>query len=174
MKTHSQLVLATAFALVAACGAKSPPEPAAATAPAPVPAETAPPAAAARDVAALKACEIVKPEQVATIVGGKLLNEPPAGFPNCAYVLDVNGATESYRISFADPGVYTAMLEIQGEAERGEKLDGLWDEAYVQPRAMGDGVSVIVIKRGDLALEASGPRKEPAVEIARLAVSQIQ
>jgi len=173
MKTHSQLVLATAFAMVAACGAKSPPEPAA-PAPAPAPAGTAAPASAARDVSALKACEIVKPEEVATIVGGKLLNEPPAGFPNCAYVLDVNGTTESYRIAFADPGVYTAMLEMQGEDERGEKLDGLWDEAYVQPRAMGDGVSVIVIKRGDLALEASGPRKEPAVEIARLAVSRTQ
>jgi len=30
----------------------------------------------------------------------------------------------------------------------------------------GEGVTVIAIKRGELALESSGPRKEPAIEIA--------
>lgn len=173
MDKLSMVGIACAMSLMAACGSKeaaAPAEPAAAPAPAPAqPAASAP----ARDISALKACELVTPEEVATIVGGKLLAEPAAGFPNCAYVVDVNGATESYRILFAEPGMYTALLETQSEAEKGERLDGLWDEAYVQPRAMGEGVSVIVIKRGDVALESSGPRKEPAIEIARLAVSRV-
>lgn len=171
MDKLSRIGVAFAMALVAACGSKEPPAPVQPAA-APAPAESAA-LAPARDIAALKACEIVTPEEVATIVGGKLLNEPPVGFPNCVYVLDVNGTTESYRIVFAEPGMYSAMLDAQSEAEKGESLAGLWDEAYVQPRAMGDGMTVIAIKRGDLALESSGPRKEPVVEIAKLAVSRV-
>ena len=176
MKSPFHVMLAAAVAFTAACGGKSPPPEQAATAPASAPADNpvpATPAAPARDVSSLEACEIVTPAEAATIVGGKLLNEPPAGFPNCAYVLDVNGATESYRIFFAEPGMYTALLDAQSESEKGDRLEGLWDEAYVQPQATGEGVTVIAIKRGELALESSGPRKEPAIEIARLAVSRV-
>jgi hypothetical protein len=127
-----------------------------------------------RDVSTLKACEIVSPREVAALVGGTLLNEPPAGFPNCTYVVEVTGDTESYRLNFADPHVYTAMLDTQSEAEKGERLSGLWDEAYVQPRAIGRGFTVIAVRRGDIAMEVSGDRKEPAVAIATLAVSRVR
>lgn len=162
--------LAIAMSLLVGCGSQDPPEQAATAAPSTAPA--AAPATPARDLSALEACEIVPPAEVAAIVGGTLLNEPPRGFANCAYVLDANGTTESYRIAFSDPAPYVAMLDAQSEAEKGEKLDGIWDEAYVQTQAMADGFSVIVIRRGDLAVEATGPRKEPAVEIARLAASR--
>jgi hypothetical protein len=175
-KTDRMIALAIAMSLVVGCGRQDPPQQAATAAPSTSPAAApapALPATPARDVSALEACEIVPPAEVAAIVGGTLLNEPPTGFANCAYVLDANGTTESYRIAFGDPAPYVAMLDAQSEAERGERLDGLWDEAYVQTQAMADGFSVIVIRRGDLAVEATGPRKEPAVEIARLAVSRV-
>lgn len=127
-----------------------------------------------RDVSRLKACEIVSPKEAATIVGGTLLNQPPAGFANCTYVVEVTQGTESYRLNFADPQLYTAMLNTQSEAEKGEQLSGLWDEAYVQPRALGSGFTVIAVRRGDLAMEVSGDRKEPAVAIAKLAISRIR
>ena len=125
------------------------------------------------DIASLKACEIVTPQEAATIIGGKLLNDPPAGFSNCAYVVEVNGTTESYRIRFSTPTMHEALLETQSGAERGESVTGLWDEAYVQPRAPDSGYSLVVLQRRKLALEVWGDRKEPLAELARLAVSRV-
>jgi hypothetical protein len=167
---------------VVACGGKSAPDQAASTATAPsaqAPAlaesnsADATPSSPAVDIASPKACEIVTPQEAATIIGGKLLNEPPAGFPNCAYVVEVDGTTESYRISFSAPTMHEALLETQGSAERGEPVAGLWDEAYVQSRAPDSGYSLVVLQRGKLALEVWGDRKEPLVELARLAVSRV-
>jgi hypothetical protein len=165
---------------VVACSGKSSPGPAA------LPAQSAPATALAGndaattaagspalDIASFRACEIVTPQEAATIIGGKLLNEPPAGFPNCAYVMEVGGATESYRLSFSTPAMYEALLETQSAAERGDPVAGLWDEAYVQPRALGNGYTLMALQRGKLALEVSGDRKEPLAELARLAVSRV-
>jgi hypothetical protein len=121
----------------------------------------------------LKACEIVTPQEASTIIGGKLLNEPPVGFSNCAYVVDVDGTTESYRISFSAPAMYAAMLETQSATERGEPVAGLWDEAYVHPRAPDSGYSLVAVQRGRLAIEVWGDRKEPLIKLAQLAVSRV-
>jgi len=166
---------------VAACGGKSAPEQAA---PAQAPSAQAPNSAASNaatataDTAALeinnfKACEIVTPQEAATIIGGKLLNEPQVGFSNCAYVVDVNGTTESYRVSFSAPEMYAAMFETQTGMEQGEPVAGLWDEAYLRPRAPDSGYSLVAVRRGKLALEVWGDRKEPLVALARLAVSRV-
>jgi hypothetical protein len=165
---------------VVACGGKSTPEqaaPAAAAAQAPTLAEndtvSASTGAPALDIASLKACEIVTPQEAATIIGGKLLNEPPAGFSNCVYVVEVGGKTESYRVSFAAPAMYAAMFEAQSDAERGVPVAGLWDEAYVHPRAMDGGYSLVALQHGRLGLEVWGDRQEPLLELARLAVSRV-
>lgn len=127
-----------------------------------------------RDVSTLKACEIVTPQEAAGIIGGKLLNEPPAGFANCAYVVEVGGGTESYRLMFAEAGLYAATFSLPDFKEKAERLTGLWDEAYVHPREFGTGFSVIAVRRGDVALEVNGERKDPAVAIARLAASRVR
>ena len=165
---------------VVACGGKGAPEQAATPAlseQAPASVESSPAAAttgsSAVDLASLKACEIVTPQEAATIIGGKLLNEPPAGFSNCAYVVEVDGTTESYRISFSAPAMHEAMLETQSVAERGESIAGLWGEAYLQSRAPESGYSLVALQRGKLALEVSGDRKEPLIELAKLAVSRV-
>lgn len=172
--------IVAAVAFLAACGGGGEPQTSTSPAPAAGPGTAAPPrlaqapATPARDVSTLRACEIVTPAEAAAIVGGTLLNEPPPGFANCAYVVEANGATESYRLVLSEPGLYTSLLDVQGEAEKGERVAGLWDEAYVQPRSAGTGVSVIVVKRGSLALEVSGERRDPALAIARLAVSRVE
>ncbi len=83
-------------------------------------------------------------------------------------------APESYRLAFTTPEPYVAMLATQDEKDKGERIPDLLDEAYVQPQAVGEGVSVVAIARGDLALEVSGNRKEPALAIAKLAASRIR
>lgn len=178
MNTRSVIGVTVLVMGLVACGGQSAPEQAAApSAQAPTLAESNTAAVTtdspAVDIAGLKACEIVTPQEASTIIGGKLLNEPPAGFSNCAYVVEVNGTTESYRISFSAPAMYAALLETQSDAERGEPVAGLWDEAYVQPRAPDSGYTLMALQRGKLALEVWGDRKEPLVELARLAVSRV-
>lgn len=175
MDKLSMVVIACAMSLMAACGSKEPSVPAQpAATPAPAPAQPAA-SAPARDIAALRACELVTPAEVATIVGGKLLAEPPAGFPSCAYVIEVSGGTESYRVAYSEPGPLQALVDYEIANGAVERLDGLWDLAVVIPRGAetGGGFSAIAIRKGDLAVEAWGERKEPAIEIARLAVSRV-
>ena len=69
--------------------------------------------------------------------------------------------------------MYAALLETQSDAERGESVAGLWDDAYVQPRAPDSGYSLVALRRGKLALEVWGDRKEPVVELAKRAVSRV-
>ena len=166
---------------VVACSGESAPQQAS-----PVQAPSAQARAPADDIAAaatagapglhiedLKACEIVTPQEASTIIGGKLLNEPPVGFSNCAYVVEVNGTTESYRISFSEPAMYAALFDTQSGTERGESVAGLWDAAHVQPRASSSGYSLVAVQRGRLALEVWGDRKEPLVKLAQLAVARV-
>jgi hypothetical protein len=180
MNLRSVIGVTALLISVVACGGQSAPEQASAPAPsaqAPDLAENNTAAATtgspAVDVASLKACGIVTPQEAATIIGGKLLNEPPAGFSNCAYVVEVDGTTESYRISFSAPAMHEAMLETQSVAERGESIAGLWGEAYLQSREPESGYSLVALQRGRLALEVWGDRKEPLIELAKLVVSRV-
>ena len=180
MKLRSVIGVTALLISVVACGGRGAPDQAAAPAPsaqAPASVERGPAAATdgstAVDTASLKACEVVTPQEAATIIGGKLLNEPPAGFSNCAYVVEVDGTTESYRISFSAPAMHEAMLETQSVAERGESIAGLWGEAYLQSRAPESGYSLVALQRGRIALEVWGDRQEPLIELAKLAVSRV-
>lgn len=69
--------------------------------------------------------------------------------------------------------MHEALLETQSGAGRGESVTGPCDEAYVQPRAPDSGYSLVALQRGKLALEVRVDRKEPLIELARLAVSRV-
>ena len=177
MKTSSALFLVTAALWVASCGGNATPHDTQGSAQNSQPAggeASEVRAAQGRDISTLRACEIVSPQEAAGIIGGKLLNEPPVGLPNCGYVVEVGGQTESYRLVFAEPGLYAASFTLPEFKEKAERLTGLWDEAYVHPREMSEGFSVIAVRRGDIAVEVSGERREPAIEIAKLAASRVK
>jgi len=140
--------------------------------PSAVPAATKSPAKG-RDISALKACEIVTPDKAASIAGGKLLTMPPAGGSTCMYVLEVPKGTESYNFTIKSAAAYEALLLVKGEKEKGEKIPGLWEEAYLAPRELAKGYSLIALKRGDIAIEVTGERKEVLIEIARIATARI-
>ena len=162
---------------VVACGGKSAPDQAAAPSEqAPALAESRPAAATtgspAVDLASLKACEIVTPQEAATIIGGKLLNEPPAGFSNCAYVVEVDGTAGGLASVSSAPAMHEALLETQSVAERGS-VTGLWDEAYVRPRAPDSGYFTGGLAARQACARGLGDRQEPLIELARLAVSRV-
>lgn len=177
MKIVSHVLLTAAIAFLAACGGRGSQEPATTPSGAPsvAPTTQAGTAVPARDISAIKACEIVGPEEVAGIVGGKLLTEPVAGFPNCSYVIEVGGGTESYRVAYSEPGALQAMVDYETATGPVERVEGLWDQAVVLPREAetGGGFSAVAIRKGDIAVEVWGERKEPVVEVLRLAASRV-
>ncbi|MHB8882050.1 MAG: hypothetical protein ACYC69_11145 [Thermodesulfovibrionales bacterium] len=132
------------------------------------------PAPQGRDISGLKACEIVTPDEAASRAGGKLLARPIPGGSTCMYVLEVPKGTESYNFRIQPASMYEALLSVKSEKEKGEKIPGLWEEAYLAPRDLTKGFSLIALKRGDIAIEVSGERREVLLEIAKLAVSRIQ
>lgn len=132
---------------------------------APPPAQSKP----GRDPASLKACEIVTGEQVAKAAGGRLAAPTGSSSSVCGYVLDVGEKTESYQLSFQPVEMVQTFFNLSSEADKGEKVNGPWDEAYIHPAVFGGGFSLSAVRRGDIALEVKGDRKPVVLEIGRLA-----
>lgn len=170
------LVLSSAAMLVAlsACDSSKPqpaaPAPAASVAP---PATSSPPAPAPRDLAQLQACAIVPAEEIAGLVGGKVLAPPSGTGPGCLYAIeDSGGETGLYKLIFQEAAVIEAMVKASSPAELGEQVVGPWDEAWLGPQAMAEGFRILALVRGDLAVEVGGPRREVLAEIAARAVNR--
>lgn len=190
---HLQRSMPAVFllALLTACGesdAPVAPPPAstapAATAPAGTAAATsaagadvaAPATAAARDIAAIEACTVLPNQEVAEIVGGTLATtESSWTGPHCMYVIEVAGATEGYVLHFSRAEEMAPVVDFLDDAQKGEPVAGPWQEAYLGPKEFGEGLRMIVLDRGDLALEVSGEaRRDPIVEIARRAYTRVK
>jgi len=125
------------------------------------------------DITALQACNIVKPAEVAAIVGGTLATESTWSGPNCMYVIELGTGVESYRVSYQEPGMMAAMLDVMTPEEKGESISGEWDEAWFGKQAIGGGLHLLALRRGELAMEISGERREPVLELARLAAARV-
>jgi hypothetical protein len=128
----------------------------------------------ARDLSALNMCEVVKPDEVATAAGGKLAAEPSWNGSACMYVIEMPDDTESYLLSVYEAAAAEALLDYQSPEEKGDRIDGLWDEAWLGASAAGNGFSLTVLRRGDIALEATGNRRDVVLALGRLAVPRVQ
>ncbi len=148
----------------------TPPPTSSSAAAAPPPAQSKP----GRDPATLKACEIVTGDQVAKAAGGQLAAPTGSSSSVCGYVLDVAGKTESYQVWFQPVEMMQTWFDVGSEAQKGEKVDGPWDEAYIHPTALGGGFTLSALRRGDIALEVKGDRKAVVVEIGRLAAKVLK
>jgi len=132
------------------------------------------PARAERDLATVKACEMVKPDEVATLAGGKLLAERPAGYSFCNYVVErEGGGTESYTLRFVGPDLEEPLLEHLLADQEGEKVAGMLDAAHLGPAPFGDGFQLLAIRHGDVAMEVNGERKAVVLEIAKRAAARL-
>jgi hypothetical protein len=127
------------------------------------------------DPAKIRACDVVTGAEVASAAKGKLVSPPLGSGPSCRYTVEVaGGAVEAYQTMFQPAAGAQAVVAAQSPAERGEKIAGLWDEAYAGKRPMADGFSVLAIRRGDIAIEVTGERRDVALAIAKLAASRVR
>lgn len=130
---------------------------------------------AERDIASIKACDIVTSEEAGKIIGGKLLTPPIPGYPHCRYVVEMpDGATEAYQLAFVSASMQESFFEFLAKEGKLEKIAGLWDEAYLGPQEFGEGFRLLVLKRGDVAFEVGGERKEPLLAMAQLVVERVK
>lgn len=128
-----------------------------------------------RDLSKLRPCEVVTGKEVAAIAKGKLMSEPLAGSSACAYLIELaNGQVESYRLFLHGAATIEALLQAKSPAEKGERVPGLWDEAYVSKQPMASGLSLAALRRGDMAVEVTGERKEVLIGVAKLAIGRLK
>jgi len=178
MRDARTLIL-LAFTVLAACACSGkeaqqpsapPGAPAAAVAAGPVASTSQ-----SRDLSSLKACEIVTGDEVAKIVGGKLATPAAAGSRGCMYVIEMpGGAGEGYTLRFEDAAVMEQLLKVQAAGEKGENITGPWDEAWLGKKPLGSGLRLWAVRGGDVAIDVGGDRKEPIIEIAKVAASRLR
>lgn len=176
IRTGTALVLVIVAFVLTACGnAEQESVTPAPSVPEPPPQAVAQAASApARDIAAIEACELVTPAEVASIVGGSLASETSWTGPNCMYVIELGSGVESYQVSYQEPRMIEEMLKVMTPEEKGEPVAGAWDEAWFGTDATGNGFQVLAVRRGQLAISVDGERREPILEIARLAASRVE
>lgn len=133
-------------------------------------------AALAQGGAPPRPCSVLAGKEVAAAARGKLVDEPSAGPKTCAYLVEVaGGEVESYRFFLLRAADLEPMLRAQSAAERGQAVAGLLDEAWLQPpEPGGGGPSLLALRRGGIALQISGPRKEVLLALGRTAVTRLK
>jgi len=122
----------------------------------------------------IKACEIVSGEEVAKFAGGKMLVKPTAVSFFCSYVVELEGVgTETYQLTFDSAANTELLLEhISGE-EKGDKVDGILDEAYLGRDSLNVQYQLRALQKGKLGMNVNGDRKEVVLQIARLAATRL-
>lgn len=177
---YSMALGASGLLALAACDDKAskPPPNTSSSSPAtrsPAPeAPTAPGAAVTgRDLSTLRACKLVTDTEVAKLAGGKSLSPARVTGPICIYVIERDDTTLSFKLAFYEPGPTAAMFAAMPASERGEKVDGPWDEAYLAPGFARGELALSAVWRGDVAMEVVGFGRDATVAIAKLAASRM-
>jgi hypothetical protein len=163
--------------VLAACGADpqpTAPDGAPAAAPSAARPEEAAEAAPARDLAAIDLCRLVKVEEVASLAGGTPATQPSWNGGACMYVVETSGDTESYLAALYPASAARALLDAQTPAEKGEQVEGAWQEAWLGPRIGGSGFTLVALRDDGLALEVSGDRRDVVLAVAKLASDRLQ
>ena len=128
-----------------------------------------------RDLSKLDACKIVTPAEVAAATNRKVIKSV-GGQVHCSYVVDApQSGADTYDLYLNEAAVTEALLAVTPGKERGTPVPGLWSEAYVGP-AIGSPkqLSLVALRKGDMAIEVQGPNKDALIAIAKIAVSHLK
>lgn len=128
-----------------------------------------------RDLAKLDACKILAPADVTTATKRKVIKSV-GGQVHCSYVVEApQSGAETYDFYLNQASVIEALLGVQSSAEKGTPVPGLWSEAYVRPAVGTPGqLSLVALRKGDMAIEIKGPNKDALVALARIAVARLK
>jgi hypothetical protein len=128
-----------------------------------------------RDLSKLDACKIVTPADVAAATNRKVIKSV-GGQVHCSYVVDApQSGADTYDLYLNEAAVTEALLAVTPGKERGTPVPGLWSEAYVGP-AIGSPkqLSLVALRKGDMAIEVQGPNKDALIAIAKIVVLRLK
>lgn len=126
------------------------------------------------DVSSYIACEIVRPNEVADLVGGTVfreLEQEPS--PNCMYEIKTGSDSYSQFIVYIQPtSLVEPLIETMPET-LGKPVAGLGDVAYLDLREDSQTYDLLVLVRGRFGLEVLGDSEEHTLALGRLFLSRL-
>jgi hypothetical protein len=86
-----------------------------------------------------------------------------------------NSGADTYDFYLNEAAVIEALLGVESAKEKGTPVPGLWTEAYVRPSVGSPTqLSLVALKKGDMAIEIQGPSKEVLISLAHTAVGRLK
>jgi hypothetical protein len=129
----------------------------------------------ARDLTKLDACKILTPADVAAVTKRKVVTSV-GGQVHCSYVVEApQSGADTYDFYLQEAAVTQALLELKSPADKGAPVAGLWNEAYVGPTVGSPKqLSLVALRKGDMAIQIQGPNKDVLIALGKLAVSRLK
>jgi hypothetical protein len=133
------------------------------------------PAQKGRDLSKLDACKVLMPSDVTSATKRKLVKSV-GGAVHCMYLVEApNSGADTYDFYLNEAAVIEALLGVESPKEKGTPVPGLWTEAYVRPSVGSPTqLSLVALKKGDMAIEIQGPSKEVLISLAHTAVGRLK
>jgi hypothetical protein len=130
--------------------------------------------AAGMEIPDINACEVVTGDEVAALAGAKLLVKPGSTSFFCNYTVEkLEGGVESYQLTFESPDQAKVILDNISGDEKGEKIEGVLDEAYLGRDAFNTYFELRALRPDKIGMNVTGDRKEVVLQIAKLAVTRL-
>jgi Protein of unknown function (DUF3558) len=140
--------------------------------PAPAPTSAA---SASREFSTINVCELLPPEEVAELSGGAVDGEPnqqsEADYSMCWYEVTSATGAYSYYIVYLETAEVGEMALTLGET--GDPVPDLGDESYLRFEESEDQFRLIVLRRGEYAIDMAGTDSDVMIEIARLLIERL-
>ena len=128
-----------------------------------------------RDLSKLDACKVLTPADVGNATKQKLLKSV-GGAVHCSYVMEsAKNGSDTYDFYLNEASVLEALLSVESAKEKGTPVPGVWTEAYVRPSVGSPKqLSLVALKKGDMAIEIQGPSKDVLISLAHTAVGRLK
>jgi hypothetical protein len=128
-----------------------------------------------RDLTKLDACKVLTPADVAAATKRRVIKSV-GGQVHCSYVVEApQSGAETYDFYLNEAALIEAMFSVKTPAEKGAPVPGLWNEAYVGAAVGSPGLlSLVALRKGDMAIEIKGPNKAVLVALAQTAVTRLK
>ena len=88
---------------------------------------------------------------------------------------DPQSVADAYDFFLEEAAMTEMLLQMKKGADKGTPVPGLWSEAYIGPATGTPNLlSLVALKKGDMAIQINGTSKDGLIALARLAVSRLQ
>ena len=128
-----------------------------------------------RDLSKLDACKILPTADVEATLKRKIMKTLTAEGHCMNLPADPQSVADAYDFFLEEAAMTEMLLQMKKGADKGTPVPGLWSEAYIGPATGTPNLlSLVALKKGDMAIQINGTSKDGLIALARLAVSRLQ